>query len=250
MPRDELDRAIEAIVLVAEEPVEARLLAQLLEAPLADVEARCRDLAESYLAEGRGFVLARVAGGWRFQTHPDQRAHVERYVLDGQSARLSAAAIETLAIVAYKQPISRAQVTAVRGVNADGVMRSLQQRGLIAEVGRDPGPGQAVLYGTTPLFLERLGLDSLAELPPLGAFAPGADVVEALETGLRGGAEPRQLRRELGGPAPSTWGGATVGAATWPGAARREDAWEGGAAGPGAGEGAGEDEEDGDGPRG
>ena len=111
-------------------------------------------------------------------------------MLDGQHARLSAAALETLAIVAYKQPVSRAQVGAIRGVNADAVVRSLQQRGLIHEVGRDPGPGQAILYGTTPLFLEKLGLDSLAGLPPLADFVPEASVVEALERGLGVGDDP------------------------------------------------------------
>ena len=193
---DEIDRALEAIIMVAEEPMEPRLLAQLLEIPVAEVERRCADRAEAYLSEGRGFVLARVAGGYRYQTHPDLAAYVERYVLDGQSAKLSAAALETLAIVAYKQPLSRAQVTAIRGVSVDGVMRSLLQRGLIHEVGRDTGPGQAVLYGTTPLFLERLGLDSVDQLPPLGAFVPGVEVLEALEAGLRGGIEPKALRRE------------------------------------------------------
>jgi segregation and condensation protein B len=110
---------------------------------------------------------------------------VERFVLEGQSARLSAAALETLAIVAYKQPISRAQVAAIRGVDPDAVLRTLQSRGYVDQVGRDPGPGQAVLWGTTPQFLERLGLDSVADLPPIADFVPGADVVEALEAGLR-----------------------------------------------------------------
>jgi segregation and condensation protein B len=141
-------------------------------------------MAAGYEEAGHGFQLVRVAGGWRYQTHPDLAPYVERFVLDGQSGRLSNAALETLAIVAYKQPVSRAQVSAIRGVNVDGVMRTLQQRGYIDEVGRDPGPGQAVLYGTTSLFLEKLGLDSLQQLPPLGEFVPGAEVVEALELGL------------------------------------------------------------------
>lgn len=178
-------RAVEAIAMVADQPVDPHLLAQLLELAPARVERLCEVLAAEYRAEGRGFQLVRVAGGYRFQSHPDQAAYVERFVLEGQSARLSAAALETLAIVAYKQPISRAQVGAIRGVDVEGVMRTLQQRGYVEPVGRDPGPGQAVLYGTTTLFLERLGLDSLADLPPLGEFVPGADVVEALEHGLR-----------------------------------------------------------------
>ena len=183
--RTELHRALEAIVLVADEPVAPNLLAQLLEIPVARVEELCAELATSYDDAGHGFVLARVAGGYRFQTAPDLSPYVERFVLEGQSARLSAAALETLAIVAYKQPLSRAQVAAIRGVDVDSVMRTLQQRGYIEEVARDPGPGQAVLFGTTKQFLEKLGLDSLEELPPLGDFVPGPEMVEALEAGLR-----------------------------------------------------------------
>jgi segregation and condensation protein B len=183
--RDEARRAIEAIVLVAESPIETGLLSQLLELAPAVVDDLCRELAAEYEADGRGFQLARVAGGWRFQTHPAQAPYVERFVLEGQTAKLSAAALETLAIVAYKQPISRAQVGAIRGVSVDGVMRTLQQRGYVTEVGRDPGPGQAAMFGTTPAFLEKLGLDNLDQLPPLGDFVPGADVVEQLERGLR-----------------------------------------------------------------
>jgi segregation and condensation protein B len=180
----EARRAIEAILMVAEEPVEPHLLAQLLELAPPKVDALCAELASAYEAGDRGFVLARVAGGYRFQSHPDLAPYVERFALEGQSARLSSAALETLAIVAYKQPVSRAQVAAIRGVNADGVLRTLQIRGYVEEVGRDPGPGLAVLYGTTRMFLERLGLDSVDDLPPLGAFVPGAEVVEALEQGL------------------------------------------------------------------
>jgi segregation and condensation protein B len=178
-------RAIEAILMVADEPIAPELLAQVLEIATARVEELCTELATRYQVDDRGFVLVRVAGGYRYQSHPELAPYVERFVLEGQAARLSAAALETLAIVAYKQPVSRAQVSAIRGVNVDGVMRTLQQRGYVDEVGRDPGPGQAVLYGTTSLFLEKLGLDSLQQLPPLGAFVPGAEVVEALELGLR-----------------------------------------------------------------
>ena len=178
-------RAIEAIVMVAPEPVEPQLLAQLLEVAPARVDELCAELASAYEAEDRGFALVRVAGGYRFQSHADLAPYVERFVLEGHPARLSAAALETLAIVAYKQPVSRAQVAAIRGVNVDGVMRTLQLRGYVEEVARDPGPGQAVLYGTTRLFLEKVGLGSLTELPSLGDFVPGAEVVEALEQGLR-----------------------------------------------------------------
>jgi segregation and condensation protein B len=181
----ETHRALEAILLVADEPAEPNLLAQLLEVPPARVEELCAELAARYEVDGHGFVLVKVAGGWRYQTAPDLAAYVERFALEGQSARMSAAALETLAIVAYKQPLSRGQIGAIRGVNVDGVMRTLQQRGYITEVARDPGPGQAVLFGTTTLFLEKLGLDSLDDLPPLGDFVPGAEVVEALEQGLR-----------------------------------------------------------------
>ncbi|HEX7167264.1 MAG TPA: SMC-Scp complex subunit ScpB [Acidimicrobiales bacterium] len=185
---DDVERAIEAILMVADEPIPTDLLAQVLEAPATRVDAICTELQLRYQTDDRGFQLVRVAGGYRYQSHPDLAPYVERFVLEGQSARLSAAALETLAIVAYKQPVSRAQMSAIRGVNVDGVVRTLQQRGYIAEVGRDPGPGQAVLYGTTPLFLERLGLDSVHDLPPLGDFVPGAEIMEALEHSLR--AEP------------------------------------------------------------
>ena len=188
-PSSEARRAIEAILMVADEPLEPHLLAQLLEVSPARVEELCAELVDAYEADERGFVLARVAGGYRFQSHPDLAPYVERFALEGQSARLSAAALETLAIVAYKQPVSRAQVAAIRGVNVDGVMRTLQLRGYVEEIGRDPGPGLAVLYGTSRLFLERLGLDTVDDLPPLGAFVPGPEVVEVLEQGLRTGDE-------------------------------------------------------------
>lgn len=181
----ETRRAIEAVLMVAELPVEPQLLAQLLEVPVAQVTDLCSALAAEYEASGRGFSLVQVAGGWRYQSHADLAPYVERFVLEGQSARLSGAALETLAIVAYKQPVSRAQVAAIRGVNVDGVMRTLHQRGFIDEVGKDPGPGQAVLFGTTALFLERIGVNTLGELPPLAEFVPGADIVEHLEAGLR-----------------------------------------------------------------
>ncbi len=181
---DEARRAIEAIIMVTDEPADPRLLAQLTEVSAERVEAICEELAEAYRSERRGFELVKVAGGWRFQSCADMSPYVERFVLSGQSARLSAAALETLAIVAYKQPISRAQVAAIRGVNVDGVMRTLQQRGYIAELARDPGPGQAILFGTTSTFLEKLGLNAIDELPALGEFVPGPDVLEALEQGL------------------------------------------------------------------
>ena len=178
-------RAIEAIVMVAPEPVAPALLAQLLEQPVAAIEALCDRLSAAYAEAGHGFELVRVAGGYRYQSHADLSPYVERFLLDGQRARMSGAALETLAIVAYKQPLSRAQIASIRGVDPDGVLRTLQARGYVTEIGRDSGPGQAMLFGTTPAFLEKLGLNSLADLPPIAEFVPGADVVEALEHGLR-----------------------------------------------------------------
>src|SRR4051812_16989683 len=175
--------------MVAEEPIPAQLLAQLLEIAPGKVDELCAALATAYENEDRGFVLVQVAGGYRFQSHPDLAAYVERFVLEGQSARLSAAALETLAIVAYKQPVSRAQVSAIRGVNADAVMRTLQIRGYVEEAARAPGPGQAILYGTSRMFLEKLGLNTLDDLPPLAEFVPGPEVMEALEQGLRAEAD-------------------------------------------------------------
>src|SRR5258706_491219 len=154
-------RAIEAIVMVAVEPVPPDLLAQLLEQPTALIDRVCAQLSAAYDEAGHGFQLVRVAGGYRYQSHAELAPYVERFLLDGQRARMSAAALETLAIVAYKQPLSRAQIAAIRGVDPDGVLRTLQARGYVSEIGRDSGPGQAILYGTTPSFLERLGLASI-----------------------------------------------------------------------------------------
>lgn len=178
-------RALEAILLVAMEPVNVSLLAQLLEQSVATVEMLCEKLSGAYEDAGHGFQLCKVAGGYRLQSHPDVSAYVERFILDGQHVRVSSAALETLAIIAYKQPMSRGQIAAIRGVDPDAVMRTLQARGYITEVARDDGPGQAVMFGTTPLFLERLGIHSLDDLPPIADFVPDASVVEALEHGLR-----------------------------------------------------------------
>ena len=181
----EARRALEAIVLVSSDPVSSQELAQLLELSVDAVEALCAELANTYVTAGHGFRLVRVAGGWRYQTDPDLHPYVERYAMEGQSSRLSSAALETLAIVAYKQPVSRAQISAIRGVNVDAVLRTLEQRGYVHEVGREAGVGQAILFGTTPYFLERLGIDSPDELPALGEFVPAAEVVEALELTLK-----------------------------------------------------------------
>jgi segregation and condensation protein B len=182
---DELSRTIEAILLVAVEPLPPRLLAELTEEPVERVEEALRDLADSYERERRGFVLARVAGGARLQTHPDLAPYVERFANREVSLRLSTAALETLAIVAYRQPVSRGQISSLRGVNVDGVTRLLEQRGYIEIVGHAEGPGQAALFGTTDLFLERLGLNSLDELPAAEDFLPGPEVARDLERDLQ-----------------------------------------------------------------
>jgi segregation and condensation protein B len=178
-------RILEALLMVADDPVPARLLAELLEAPLEEVEEHLATLAAEYRADERGFRLVEVAGGWRFESDPVCAPYVERFVAEETPSRLSPAAFETLAIVAYRQPISRAQLAAVRGVNVDSVVRQLTRRGYLAVVGRDEGPGQALLYGTTSLFLEHLGLRSLADLPPLAEMVPSPAGVEALEDRLR-----------------------------------------------------------------
>ncbi len=178
-------RAIEAVLMVALEPIQPHLLAELLEVSIDRVEELCVKLQEEYANAQAGFEIVKIAGGYRFQSHPDMAEFVEKFALEGQTGRLTNAAMETLAIVAYKQPISRAQISSVRGVNVDSTVAMLVQRGYIAEIGRDPGPGRAVLYGTTDLFLEKLGLGSVADLPPLADFVPGPEVVERLEAGLR-----------------------------------------------------------------
>ncbi|MBP2702237.1 SMC-Scp complex subunit ScpB [Microbispora sp. RL4-1S] len=173
-----LSAAIEAILMIVDEPVAEITLAQVLERPTAEVAAVLRELAQEYTLAGRGFDLREVAGGWRFYTRAECAPLVERFVRDGQQARLTQAALETLAVVAYRQPVSRARVAAVRGVNSDGVMRTLLARGLVEEAGTDP-ESQALLYRTTSYFLERLGLRSVDELPELAPFLP--DDVENLE---------------------------------------------------------------------
>lgn len=166
-----LPRVVEALLLVSDEPLPPVVLASAAEAPVEEVLAALRALAADYDAAGRGFELREVGGGWRLYTRADCAPYVERFVLDGQSARLTQAALETLAVIAYRQPVTRARVGAVRGVNVDGVVRTLVARGLVVEAGTDPD-STAVLYRTTDLFLERLGLASLAELPPLAPLLP------------------------------------------------------------------------------
>jgi segregation and condensation protein B len=182
---DDLCRAVEAVLLVAVEPVPPGLLAELLEEPVERIDEVLDALAKEYTDAGHGFILARIAGGARLQTHPDLASYVERFANRDVSPRLSTAALETLAIVAYRQPVSRGQISSLRGVNVDGVTRLLEQRGYIAVVGHAEGPGQPALFGTTDLFLERLGLDSLAQLPPVEDFLPGPEVAGQFEEELQ-----------------------------------------------------------------
>lgn len=178
----ELRGALEAILLVVDEPVTEIILAQMLEQPTERVGATLTRIAEDYTAAGHGFELRRAAGGWRLYTRPQYAPYVERFVLDGQSVRLTQAALETLAVVAYKQPVTRSRISAIRGVNCDGVIRTLTSRGLVEGCGTEPESG-AFLYRTTTLFLEKLGLDSVAELPPLAPFLP--DDVEEIADAQR-----------------------------------------------------------------
>ncbi len=166
-----LRASLEAILLVADEPVPEVLIAQVLERPRQEVADGLRALAAEYAADGRGFDLREIAGGWRFYTREDCAPLVERFVRDGQEVRLTQAALETLAVIAYRQPVSRARVSAVRGVNCDGVIRTLVLRGLVEDCGTDQETG-AILYRTTGYFLERLGMASLDELPDLAPFLP------------------------------------------------------------------------------
>jgi segregation and condensation protein B len=176
----ELRFALEAMLTVAIEPVPASALADLLEVDESDVEAELVVLRGELEREHRGFQLSATASGWRFVTHPDAHDHVQRFANRDVSHRLSTAALETLAIVAYRQPVSRVQLGALRGVNVDGVVRLLEQRGYIEAKGRAEGPGQPVLFGTTELFLDRLGLRSLEELPSIEDFLASLEEAQAL----------------------------------------------------------------------
>ena len=171
--------AIEAVLMVIDEPVTEEALASALELPLEDVGAVLDELAQEYAQGNRGFMLRRLGGGWRVYSRPEYAPVVEKFLLGGQQARLTQAALETLAVIAYRQPISRARIGAIRGVNVDGVVRTLLARGMVTETGQDP-TGGAVLYGTTDLFLQRMGLDSLDDLPALAPYLPSAEVLEEL----------------------------------------------------------------------
>jgi segregation and condensation protein B len=172
-----LRRDVEAVLLVADEPVPVGLLASVVLAEEDEVAEVLQALAQEYDRDDRGFELRRLGGGWRLFTRADCADAVERFVRDGQQARLTQAALETLAVVAYRQPVTRSRISAVRGVNVDGVVRTLLARGLIVEAGTDPGSA-ATTYRTTPLLLEKLGLDALSDLPSLAPFLPEIDDLE------------------------------------------------------------------------
>jgi segregation and condensation protein B len=179
-PQVDLRPALEAVLMVADQPLDHLTLATAVGHPPADVADALAALSREYDEQGRGFDLRNVAGGWRYYTREDVASVVERFVLDGQQARLTQAALETLAIVAYQQPVSRARVSAVRGVNVDGVMRTLLARGLVEEAGQD-AQTTATLYRTTSYFLERIGVASLDELPELAPFLPEMGELDDLD---------------------------------------------------------------------
>ena len=184
-------RTLEALLFVSDEPLTASVLAQALEVDRRTAEALCDHLRRELDDRGSGLVLRNVAGGWRLFTHPDTAPVVERFVLSSRQARLTKAALETLAIVAYKQPVTRHQVGAIRGVNSDGVLRALADRGLIEEAGREEAPGRPLLYATTPGFLERLGLPSLASLPSLAPLLePPSDDEDPVEAAVADDPDP------------------------------------------------------------
>jgi segregation and condensation protein B len=176
---------LEAILFVAEQPVPAEELAEVLEIPVSEVEAELEGLNKDLEARHAGIVLRRVAGSWRCYSHPDAFAYLERFASTPTAGKLSNAALEVLAVVAYRQPVSRNQVAEIRGVDSESAIRTLERRGLIEEVGRLPLPGTPTIYGTTELFLERLGLQTMDDLPPLADHVPPAEVVETLEETFR-----------------------------------------------------------------
>ena len=183
MSSTELKRALEAILMVVDEPVSEVVLAQITERPTEEVRGVLEELAEGYQNEERGFELRQISGGWRFYSHPDLAPMVEKFVLDGQQAKLTQAALETLAVIAYRQPISRARVSAISGVNVEAVMKTLVTRGLVEESGVENETG-AILYRTTSFFLEKIGLNSVEDLPALAPFLPDIDGLDDVLSSL------------------------------------------------------------------
>jgi segregation and condensation protein B len=189
--RAELRRSLEALLFVADEPLPTGELAQALEIDRREVQDLCAELALSYEERHAGIVLREVAGGWRLSTHPSTAGAVEQFVLASRHTRMTKAALETLAIVAYKQPVTRHQISAIRGVSSDGVLRALVDRGLVVETGREDAPGRPLLYGTTDEFLERVGLPSLAALPSLAPHLgeAAADAAGGMGVGATGSSD-------------------------------------------------------------
>jgi len=183
MSNSEVKRALEAILMVVDEPISEVILAQIIERPTEEIRSALLELADSYQNEERGFELKEIAGGWRFYSHPDLAPMVEKFVLDGQSAKLTQAALETLAVIAYKQPVSSARVSAIRGVNVEAVMKTLLTRGLVEESGVE-NETVAILYRTTSYFLEKIGLNSVADLPALAPFLPDVDGLDEILSSL------------------------------------------------------------------
>ncbi|MEY3347354.1 MAG: segregation and condensation protein [Actinomycetota bacterium] len=183
MSERELERSIEAILMVVEEPLSEVVLAQIIERPTEEILEALQRLSAQYESEERGFELKQISGGWRFYSHPDLAPLVEKFVLDGQQAKLTQAALETLAVIAYRQPISRARVSAIRGVNVEAVMKTLVNRGLVEECGVEHETG-AILYRTTNYFLERIGLNKVEDLPALAPFLPSVDGLDEVIASL------------------------------------------------------------------
>lgn len=177
MSEVDLQAALEAILMVVEEPVSSNVLAQVTETPLETIESTLFHMQSSYIDQGRGFELRNIAGGWRFFSAENQASYVERFVIDGQPAQLSQAALETLAVIAYRQPVSRARISAIRGVNVEAVMKTLVTRGLVEEAGVEYETG-STLYATTLYFLQRLGLNSINDLPALAPFLPDLEALD------------------------------------------------------------------------
>ena len=196
MARDEahaeLMGAAEALLFVSDEPVSSAKLAAILEISPVEMDEVLTELAAEYADENRGMQLREVAGGWRFYSHPAYHDLIERYVISWDTRRLSQAGLEVLAIIAYHQPVTRAGINAIRGVNSEGVVSSLVEKGLVREMGRDDAPGNAILYGTTRSFLERFGLKSVKDLPPLEDFAPDEESREYIRERLSGMDEQRR----------------------------------------------------------
>lgn len=188
-----LKPVLEAMLLVTSDPVSAQELSRTLEVTPAEVSEALRELAQEYTETNRGFQLREVAGGWRMYTHPAYHDKVEAYVMSWDTRRLSQAALEALAVIAYNQPVTREGVRAIRGVNSDGVISSLVDKGLVRELGRETGKSQAILYGTTRSFLEHFGLKSLAALPDLEEFAPDERSKQFIRERLGGHSAPSTL---------------------------------------------------------